>query len=296
MTRPTLPKPDDMLRLLRIEIDDLSIHWPRRTVLRHWSHQLDLSDAEQRLPIVGVTGCGKSSLLYVLAGLKAPSGGAVTWVFATDDGEHALRIRAADGPGRRARVARYLRRHCFGFVFQDARLLPYLTLHENIAMGNRTQRHQDDDWNQRVETMLQGLFRPDERDPPPMADDGGSAKPRPRAAKAEQDRPVQEKFPNEVSGGQGHRAAVAQILMNRPRVLCADEPTGSLDPMTRKLLLKQVFDWQQRHGSAFIWVTHHRHRLIKHASHALYFPAAGAHPQRIAVADLPDDELPEDEG
>jgi putative ABC transport system ATP-binding protein len=121
-----------------------------------------------------------------------------------------------------------LRRSAFGFVFQFGQLVPELTAAENIALP----------------VMLGGTSR--------------------RGALAEAKRwlaqldlaAVAGKRPSELSGGEGQRVAVARALAHRPRVVFADEPTGSLDSLSGELVMNLLVGLAGDEGAAIVIVTH----------------------------------------
>ena len=121
-----------------------------------------------------------------------------------------------------------LRRTAFGFVFQFGQLVPELTVADNIALPllfNRADRkdayRKADEWLDRLE--LEGL---------------GSRR------------------TGELSGGQAQRVAIARALVIRPRVLFADEPTGSLDSLTGERTMDLLTDLARAEGTTVVLVTH----------------------------------------
>ncbi len=115
-----------------------------------------------------------------------------------------------------------------GFVFQTHRLLPEFTLLENVAMP----------------ALIAGL---------PLADAKAKALPLIRYMKLEHR--IEHK-PSELSGGESQRAAVARALVNKPKVVLADEPSGSLDSANRRDLHRLFFDLRDDMGVTFVIVTH----------------------------------------
>jgi len=166
--------------------------------------------------IVGRSGAGKSTLLGIAGGLLRPSTGDAHLknqsLWTVDD-----RVRAQ-------------RRACdMGFVFQNASVVPSLSLLENV--------------------MLADLFLP-----APLSDARGRA----QALLDEvglEDRA--HATPDQISGGEKRRLAVASALMNQPAVLLADEPTGELDTETEERIMQLI---QQAHtrGTTILMVTHNR--------------------------------------
>ncbi len=185
------------------------------------------------LPLMGPSGGGKSTLLYLLAALKQPAKGTVTWVF-PDGQQHTWGPKGADFT-----KAIKLRLKYFGFAFQDSTLSMHLRVVENIAYPLVLKGEADwDEAKRRAENVLDEVLLPHE-------------KPDKKA--------LLEKFPARLSGGQKQRVALAQAMVQEPWVLFADEPTGQLDLGSRVQVMKCLEKWvakgQGRH--CLIWVTHH---------------------------------------
>lgn len=140
--------------------------------------------------IVGPSGAGKSTFIKMLYHqLKATSG--------------EIEVAGFDLINMKDREVPYLRRKV-GVVFQDFKLLPRLTVFENVAYAMEVIEAEPDVIQKRVLEVLELV-----------------------GLKAKNDR-----FPNELSGGEQQRVAVARAIVNYPEVLIADEPTGNLDPET----------------------------------------------------------------
>ncbi|MET1079825.1 MAG: aliphatic sulfonates ABC transporter ATP-binding protein [Pseudomonas sp.] len=182
---------------LELGIHQVSRAFGERQVLRH----LDLRiEPGQFVAVVGRSGCGKSTLLRLLAGLDAPTQG----VLQADQGDLAAV------------------RDDIRLMFQEARLLPWKTLLENVGLGL------DGDWQPRARQAL--------------------------AAVGLADRALE--WPAALSGGQKQRVALARALIHRPRLLLLDEPLGALDALTRiemQQLIEQL--WLQQ-GFTVLLVTH----------------------------------------
>ena len=147
-------------------------------------------------------------------------------ILTPDSGHVVFDGRRVDAMGEAERSR--LRRSSFGFVFQFGQLVPELTAAENIALP----------------VMLGGTSR--------------------RRALGEARRwlavldlsEAAQKRPGELSGGEGQRVAVARALVHRPRVVFADEPTGSLDSLSGELVMDLLVRLAGEEGAGVVIVTH----------------------------------------
>lgn len=166
--------------------------------------------------IVGPSGAGKSTLLQILGTIMSPDRGGEVLY----DGTEVTSLPDAQ-------LSRF-RNLNIGFVFQFHQLLPEFTLVENVAM--------------------------------PALIAGKSRKEAFAAARSLLNRLGLEgrdsHRPNELSGGECQRAAVARALINNPKVIFADEPSGSLDSHNRSELHRLFFDLRDTIGATFVIVTH----------------------------------------
>lgn len=186
-------------------------HLDRRFVLDGTTLHV-LADIDLAIPqgsfvsLLGPSGCGKSTLLRILSGLDRP-----------DSGQTLLDGRPISGPG--------LDR---GIVFQEARLLPWLTVERNIALGLINAPLSEAEKKALVADHI-ALVRLNG---------------------------FENALPRQLSGGMAQRVAIARALVARPRVLLLDEPFGALDPLTRRHLQDQLLDiWRQANITA-LFVTH----------------------------------------
>jgi len=156
------------------------------------------------LGIVGGSGCGKSTLLRLLCGLETPSQGGVF-----------LGDQRITGP-----------RDEIGVVFQEPRLMPWLTVSQNVQFGLQNRPR-----GERQSLAAQALARV------------GLTR-------------VAQAWPRELSGGQAQRAAIARALVAKPQVLLLDEPFSALDAFTRLDLQEHVLQlWAYDHPTLLL-VTH----------------------------------------
>jgi ABC-type nitrate/sulfonate/bicarbonate transport system ATPase subunit len=163
-------------------------------------------DPGEFLTIVGASGCGKSTLLRLILGLDTAY-----------DGDIRVNGKPVERPGLDRSI-----------VFQEHRLLPWLTVEANVGAALRRSRLARSEKRDLVHSHLElvGL------------------------------EPFAKAYPSQLSGGMAQRVAIARALVNRPRFLLLDEPLGALDALTRLRLqdeLKRIVDHE---GITTLLVTH----------------------------------------
>lgn len=124
-------------------------------------------------------------------------------------------------------VAKF-RRENLGFIFQDFNLLDTLTISENIALTLTINKDDKNEIDKKVDNISKKLGIDD----------------------------ISNKFPYEVSGGQKQRCACARALINNPKLILADEPTGALDSKSAKMLLETMRDINNKLNATILMVTH----------------------------------------
>ena len=164
--------------------------------------------------LLGHSGAGKSTLLKLILREELPTSGKVT-------------VLGKDVAHLRRRKVPYLRRQ-MGIIFQDFRLIPSMTVYENIAFAMHVTNVKRSVIRERVEYMLELVHLEDK-------------------AKV---------YPDTLSGGEQQRVAVARALINNPDVIFADEPSGSLDSHNKEELHRLFFDLRDRFNQTFVIVTH----------------------------------------
>jgi NitT/TauT family transport system ATP-binding protein len=203
-------------------------------------HDINLRVAGREfLVVVGRSGCGKTTLLRLIAGLERPSKGEI-WL-------HSLRVPTVVGseelqlPGlpaidpqsfmsalgpRRLKVTGPGPDR--GMVFQEHWLFPWLTVKGNVGFGLRNKGLSKGEREQIVEDLLRlvGLER------------------------------FANNYPKELSGGMRQRAGIARALAADPEVLLMDEPFGSVDVQTRATLQGELLNIWDRTGKTIVFVTH----------------------------------------
>jgi len=193
-------------------LDDVTKVYPSqaRPALDHVTLEIDKGEF---VFLVGASGSGKSTLLrLVLREERATSG----QVFVT--GKDIARLSNWKVPQLRRQI---------GTVFQDFRLLPNKTVHENVAFA------------------LEVTGRPSHL----------IAKVVPEVIELVGLAGKEDRYPGELSGGEQQRVAVARAFVNRPAILIADEPTGNLDPHTSVGIMK-LLDRINRTGTTVVMATH----------------------------------------
>ena len=121
-----------------------------------------------------------------------------------------------------------LRNTKIGFVFQFHHLLPEFTAIENVSIASMISGKSLNDARRRAKSLLEDVGLGDRL----------------------------EHRPNELSGGEAQRVAMARSLMNSPGVILADEPTGNLDTKNSEEIIKLIFDLREKYGQTFVIVTH----------------------------------------
>ena len=179
---------------------------------------LDLTLATgETAAIVGPSGSGKSTLLNLLGALDRPSSGSIT-------------IGDQDISSFSEEQAAAFRNHSLGFIFQQQHLLPQLNVLENVLVPRLAGDWQESaaDTEKRALQLLENVGLSDRL----------------------------HHLPWQLSGGEKLRTAVARALINQPKLILADEPTGSLDPASADTVADLLLALNRDHGVTLIVVTH----------------------------------------
>lgn len=200
----------------------------------------DISLTVQRgefVTLLGPSGCGKSTLLKLVSGLSAVSEGQVQVNGMTP-------VNA---------------RELMSFIFQDATLLPWRTVEQNVGLGMELEHAARGLRTERVAKMLElvGLGQ------------------------------VAKRYPRQLSGGMKMRASIARALVSRPRILLMDEPFAALDEMTRDRLNEELLRLYSEQRWTVLFVTHSVAEAVFLSTRIVIL---AAHPGRVAHAidvDLP---------
>jgi len=166
--------------------------------------------------IIGESGSGKSTLLNIIGTLDKPTAGKVFI-----DGKRTDTLNKSD--------LAVLRNKTMGFIFQFHYLLPEFTAKENVLMPYRIQNYnipkEIDEWADELLNLV-GLTK------------------------------VKNNLATDMSGGQQQRTAIARALINKPKIILADEPTGNLDSDTSETVYSILRDINEKYRTTFVIITH----------------------------------------
>lgn len=164
--------------------------------------------------VIGASGSGKSTFIKLLYREEKPTKGNVNV-----GGVNVSKLRN----GKVYKLRRKL-----GIVFQDFKLLPKMTVYENVAFALETMGIKESEIRLRVIEALEHVGLKDKL----------------------------RSFPNELSGGEQQRVCIARAIVNEPKLLICDEPTGNLDPETSKEIMKVLEKINKDLGTTIIMATH----------------------------------------
>ena len=186
---------------------------------------------------LGPSGCGKSTLLRLVSGLSPVSEGTL----------HVNGMTPVNA------------REMMSFIFQDATLLPWRTVEQNVGLGLELEYTARNVRRDRVEKMLELVGLPH----------------------------VARRYPRQLSGGMKMRVSIARALVSRPRILLMDEPFAALDEMTRDRMNEELLRLYAEQKWTVLFVTHSVAEAVFLSTRIVIL---SAHPGRVAhelVIDLP---------
>ena len=173
-----------------LKTENLSKSFSSGGVLQHVLKNIDLELYQGDFTVImGASGAGKSTLLYALSGMDTPSLGKITF------GDKVISDYSQD------ELAVFRREHC-GFVFQQIYLLEGMSVMDNVLAAGLLVNQDKKALLEKARALFDAV--------------GISGE-------------TQKKFPAQISGGEAQRAGIVRALINRPEILFADEPTGSVE-------------------------------------------------------------------
>lgn len=185
-------------------------------IQQHVIKNLDLEIMEGDFTIVmGASGSGKSTLLYALSGMDKPTMGSITF-----DGEE-ISGKSND------QLALFRRGNC-GFVFQNVYLLENQTVLDNVLTGALIVAKNSPELVRKAKVLLK---------------------------KVGISETLWNKYPSQLSGGEAQRVGIVRAVINDPKILFADEPTGQLNSASGQEVLN-IFTEVHRNGQSIVMVTH----------------------------------------
>lgn len=185
-------------------------------VQQHVIKNMDLEIAEGDFTIVmGASGSGKSTLLYALSGMDKPSTGKVLF------GDTEIQDFTND------ELAIFRRGNC-GFVFQNVYLLENQTIIDNVLTGALIVQKNSPELVKKAKTLLTKVGIKED---------------------------MWNKYPNQLSGGEAQRVGIVRAVINDPKILFADEPTGQLNSAAGEDVLN-IFTDVHKNGQSIVMVTH----------------------------------------
>jgi NitT/TauT family transport system ATP-binding protein len=205
---------------------------------------LDVADGEF-IALLGPTGCGKSTLLRVVSDLQRPSDGTV---------------EVRGGSAAQAR-----RRNEFGFVFQEAALLPWRSAIENVRLPLEVVDYPGEQQEARCLELLRSVGLEKFRDA----------------------------YPAELSGGMKQRVAIVRALSWNPSILLMDEPFSALDELTKNQLQDDLLGIWGREKKTVLFVTHNISEAVYLADRVVVMSAHPGDIKTILEVDLPRPRAPE---
>ncbi|MBQ5316876.1 MAG: ABC transporter ATP-binding protein [Oscillospiraceae bacterium] len=183
---------------------------------QHVIKNLDIGIKEKDYTIImGASGSGKSTLLYALSGMDSPTLGSVYF------GDTDISKYTND------QLAVFRRENC-GFVFQSIYLLENMTVFDNVMTGALALQKNSAELVKKAETLLK---------------------------KVGIGETLWNKYPNQLSGGECQRVGIVRAIINDPKIVFADEPTGSLNSASSSDVL-DIFTEINKSGQSIVMVTH----------------------------------------
>ena len=204
------------MKKVLLKTESLSKSFSNGGRIQHVLKNIDLELYEGDFTVImGASGAGKSTLLYALSGMDTPSLGTIRF------GEEVISDYSSD------RLAVFRRDSC-GFVFQQIYLIDGMSVMDNVLAAGLLVSRDKKALLQRAEGLFQAVDIPQS---------------------------AWKKFPTQLSGGEAQRVGIVRALINSPRILFADEPTGALNSKTGLDVLDTLSRFNEK-GQSVVMVTH----------------------------------------
>lgn len=199
-----------------IETKKLCKSFSNGGVQQHVLKNLDLEIYEGDFTIImGASGAGKSTLLYTLSGMDKPTLGKIVF------NEKEITKMSID------KLANFRRKNC-GFIFQQTYLIDSMSVLDNILVSGLLVNKNRKEVTKKAKELLK---------------------------KVDIDEKLWKKFPTQLSGGEAQRVGIARALINDPKLVFADEPTGALNSKTGIDVLDTLTEFNNK-GQSIVMVTH----------------------------------------
>jgi ABC-type Fe3+/spermidine/putrescine transport system ATPase subunit len=200
--------------MMKLEIEDLSKAYGTKKVVNNLNLKVEENEI---VALLGPNGCGKTTLLNMLAGLTRP-----------DQGNIYIDDVLVSGKNNSKKVFFKPSERKIGYVFQSVSLFPHMRIQDNIAYGLKSLHLPKTEIKQKTAAMLDfvGLSE------------------------------YARFYPSQLSGGQKQRVALARSLATEPQVLLLDEPVSAVDPQLRESFRLELKNYLQKLNITTIYVTH----------------------------------------
>lgn len=215
-----------------LQTNKLSKSFSSGSVQQHVLKNVDMEIYEQDFTVImGASGSGKSTLLYAISGMDKPSLGTVVY-----KGDTELNIAALT----QDELAEFRSKNC-GFIFQQIYLVDSMTILDNVLLSGLLVNKDKRKVLEKAKSLLISVGI---------------------------DESMWGKFPSQISGGEAQRVGMIRAVVNTPKVLFADEPTGALNSQNSKMVLDILMELNNQ-GQSIVMVTHDMSSALR-ANRILY--------------------------
>ncbi len=222
----------EQLNKYYLKVKNLSKNFGERNILSDISFQVSKGEF---ICIVGSSGCGKSTLLRAVSGIDTDYEGSVL-----------VNDKEVKKPSKK-----------IGYIFQENRLFPWLTVEENVSFALEKERKKEKRKKADEAIKMVGLEF------------------------------AKKQYPKTLSGGMAQRANIARTLVNKPEILLLDEPFGALDAFTKIHLQEKLCEIRSAEGTTMIMVTHDIEEAVYLADRIIILDKEPGRIKKIIQDDLP---------